>query len=543
MERAVQGVSAAPGVAFGVAVVLDRPRPLARTAVPPAARGREVDRANAALQAAAHELQEIATRLREKGRDAEAEIVETGELMAGDPALIERVRSLIVESGLPADAALGRAADQIATDLANLADPTLALRADDVRSLGRRAAAHARGGRTHASAGVLVAATLGPADVAELATHAKGVALAGGGVTAHAAIVARSLGMPMVVGLGADALDVEDGEEVVLDGDAGVLIRRPDPGRVAAARAMTEQRHTARSNAVASRLEPAETTDGHRLVVLANAASVAEVIEGAEQGAEGVGLLRTELGFLDASAWPSLAQHLAFLKPVLDRLEGRTATVRLLDFGGDKTPPFLHGVEGRGIELLLQAPEALRAQLTAIVEAGTGTKLRILIPMVTSPDQVRAVHEMLGNVLDGRPAPQVGSMIETPEAASRAAEIADASDFLSIGTNDLTQLVLGLDREKSKSAPVTDIRVLRLIEATTHASRAAGIPVDVCGEAASDAEAMPILVGLGVDELSVAAARVGEVRQAIRALDFKICREAAEERLLDQPADAARKGV
>jgi phosphoenolpyruvate-protein kinase (PTS system EI component) len=523
--------------------VLDRPRPLARTAVPPAARGREVDRANAALQAAAHELQEIATRLREKGRDAEAEIVETGELMAGDPALIERVRSLIVESGLPADAALGRAADQIATDLANLADPTLALRADDVRSLGRRAAAHARGGRTHASAGVLVAATLGPADVAELATHAKGVALAGGGVTAHAAIVARSLGMPMVVGLGADALDVEDGEEVVLDGDAGVLIRRPDPGRVAAARAMTEQRHTARSNAVASRLEPAETTDGHRLVVLANAASVAEVIEGAEQGAEGVGLLRTELGFLDASAWPSLAQHLAFLKPVLDRLEGRTATVRLLDFGGDKTPPFLHGVEGRGIELLLQAPEALRAQLTAIVEAGTGTKLRILIPMVTSPDQVRAVHEMLGNVLDGRPAPQVGSMIETPEAASRAAEIADASDFLSIGTNDLTQLVLGLDREKSKSAPVTDIRVLRLIEATTHASRAAGIPVDVCGEAASDAEAMPILVGLGVDELSVAAARVGEVRQAIRALDFKICREAAEERLLDQPADAARKGV
>src|SRR5712692_7552170 len=525
MERAVQGVSAAPGVAFGVAVVLDRPRPPARTAVAPVARGREVDRANAALQAAAHELQEIATRLREQGRDGEAEIVETGELMAADPGLIERVQSLILESGLPADAALGHAADQIATDLANLADPTLALRADDVRSLGRRAAAHARGGRTHASDGVLVAATLGPADVAELATHAKGVALAGGGVTAHAAIVARSLGMPMVVGLGADALDVEDGEEVVLDGDAGVLIRRPDP------------------DAVARRLEPAETKDGHRLVVLGNAASVAEVIEGAEQGAEGVGLLRTELGFLDTSAWPSLAQHLAFLKPILDRLEGRTATVRLLDFGGDKTPPFLHGVEGRGIELLLLAPEALKTQLAAIVEAGTGTKLRILIPMVTSPDQVRAVHEMLGNVLDGRPAPQVGSMIETPEAALRAGDIADASDFLSIGTNDLTQLVLGLDREKSKSAPVTDIRVLRLIEATTNAARAAGIPVDVCGEAASDAEAMPILVGLGVDELSVAAARVGEVRQAIRALDFKICRGAAEERLLDQPADAARKGV
>ena len=543
MEHSVHGVSAAPGIAFGVAVVLDRPRPLARTAVAPAARGHEVDRANAALHAAAHDLAEIATRLREKGCEAEAEIVETGELMAADPALVARVQSLILESGVPADAALGQAADQIATDLASLADPTLALRADDVRSLGRRAAAHARGGRTHASPGVLVAGTLGPADVAELVTHANGVALAGGGVTAHAAIVARSLGMPMVVGLGADALDVEDGEEVVLDGDAGVLIRRPDPGRIAAARAMTEHRHTARRIAVARRLEPAETRDGHRLVVLANAASVAEVIEGAEQGAEGVGLLRTELGFLDAPAWPSLAHHLAFLKPILDRLEGSAATVRLLDFGGDKTPPFLHGVEGRGIELLLQAPEALRTQLAAIVEAGTGTKLRILIPMVTSPDQVRAVHQMLGDVLDGRPVPQVGSMIETPEAALRAGEIADASDFLSIGTNDLTQLVLGLDREKSKSAPVTDIRVLRLIEATTYAARTAGIPVDVCGEAASDASAMPILVGLGVDELSVAAARVGEVRQAIRALDFKICREAAEERLLDQPADAARQGV
>src|SRR5260370_23692412 len=153
--------------------------------------------------------------------------------------------------------------------------------------------------------------------------------------------------------------------------------------------------------------------------------------------------------------------------------------------------------------------------------------------MVSSPDQVRAVYEMLGNVLDGRPAPQVGSMIETPEAALRAGEIADASDFLSIGTNDLTQLVLGLDREKSKSAPVTDIRVLRLIEATTHAARVAGIAVDICGEAASDAEAMPILVGVGVDELSVAAARVGEVRQAIRGLDFKIRRQPREARLLD----------
>src|SRR5260370_13009120 len=232
MERAVQGVSAAPGLACGVAVVLDRPRPLGRTAVAPAARGRELDRANAALQAAAHELQEIATRLRENGRDAEAEIVETGELMAADPALIERVQSLILASGLPADVALGQAADQIAMDLANLADPTLALRAEDVRSLGRRAAAHARGGKTNASGGGLVAATLGPADVAELATHAKGVALAGGGGTAHAAVVARAAGGAMGGRLRAEVVDVGDGGEGILGGEAGALLRRraPCPG-------------------------------------------------------------------------------------------------------------------------------------------------------------------------------------------------------------------------------------------------------------------------------------------------------------------------
>jgi phosphoenolpyruvate-protein kinase (PTS system EI component) len=390
--------------------------------------------------------------------------------------------------------------------------------------------------------GILVARTLGPADVAEIATNAKGVALAGGGVTAHAAIVARSLGVPMVVGIGPDALDLEDGEEVVLDGDGGVLYRHPGAGRIAAALAEAERRYVAREHAVAHRLQPAETKDGHRVRVLANAASVAEVVESLEQGAEGIGLLRTELLFLDARAWPPLAQQSRFLTLILAPLTGRTVTVRLFDFGGDKTPPFLRGTTGRGIELLLDAPEALRAHLSAIVDAGGDVKLRILVPMVTRPDQLLAVRQELATVLDGRPSPQVGAMIETPEAARRASEIANESDFLSIGTNDLTQLVLGLDREQSKSAPVTDVRVLRLIDSTVRAAHAAGILVDVCGEAASDAAAMPVLVGLGVDELSVAAARVGEVRESIRGLNFADCRVKSEMLLVDQPADAAGKG-
>jgi multiphosphoryl transfer protein len=345
----------------------------------------------------------------------------------------------------------------------------------------------------------------------------------------------------MVVALGPDVLAVEDGEEVVLDGGAGALFRWASRGRIADAYAEVERRQSARLDAVAQRLEPAQTKDGHQLRVLANAASVAEVVESLDQGAEGVGLLRTELLFLDARAWPTASQQAGFLRPILAPLRGLIATVRLMDFGGDKTPPFLRGTTRRGIELLLDSPEALKAQLAAIVDAGADVKLRILIPMVTDPDQVLAVRNALAAVIDGRPASQVGAMIETPEAARRASDIARESDFLSIGTNDLTQLVLGLDREQSKSAPVTDMKVLRLIDATVRAAHAAGIVVDVCGEAASDATAMPVLVGLGVDELSVAAARVGEVRQWIRGLDFGACREASEKRLLDQPADAAGK--
>lgn len=540
-EVAMRGVSAAPGIAVGKAIVLDRINIGEVKVVAPDARARELELARHSLDVVATEMEQIAAGLLEAGRRQEADIVETGALMAADPGLADRVEALIMESGRSAADALRQAADESAQELAQLEDPMLALRSDDVRSVGRRAAAGASGLKPGEHSGIVIATALGPADVAEFAEHAKGIALAGGGVTAHAAIVARSLGVPMVVALGPDVLAVEDGEEVVLDGGAGALFRWPSPTRIADAHSEVERRRGARQDAVAQRSEPAQTKDGHRLRVLANAASVAEVVESLDQGAEGVGLLRTELLFLDAQAWPGAGQQANFLRPILAPLRGLIATVRLLDFGGDKTPPFLRGTTGRGIELLLDSPEALTAQLAAIMDAGTDVKLRILIPMVTDPQQVVAVRKALATVIDGRPSPQVGAMIETPPAALGASSIAQVSDFLSIGTNDLTQLVLGLDREQSKSAPVTDRKVLRLIDSTVRAAHAAGIVVDVCGEAASDAVVMPILVGFGVDELSVAAARVGEVRRWIRGLDFAECREKSEASLVDQPADAAGK--
>jgi phosphoenolpyruvate-protein phosphotransferase len=539
-EVVLGGVTAAPGMASGKAVLLDRRHSARDESIAQLLRPAELERARASLDAAAADLESIASRLRADGRGADADIVDTGVLMARDPSLDAALAGLVMHVGLSAAAALREATEEIARQLAAVENEMLALRADDVRSLGRRAAAHASGDEVSVMDGVLIAESLGPADVAELSSGVRGIALSGGGVTAHAAIVARSLGLPMIVGLGPRLLEVASGEPVVLDADAGVLVCHPQPARLAVAEEVTARRRAARDRALGQKDEPAITLDGHRVRVLANVAGVAELEEALAQGAEGVGLLRTELLFLDAEQWPSRSQHVRFLTPILAGLRGRTATVRLLDFGGDKTPPFLRGVTERGVELLLRFPQALREQVAAIVEAGQRTRLRVLIPMVTSVDQVRAVRAVLAEVSGQRSLPELGAMIETPEAAEHASAIAAATDFLSLGTNDLTQLVLGLDRERSKSAPVMHPDVLRLIDITMRAARAANIPVDVCGEAGSDPVAMPVLVGLRVDELSVAAARVGEVRERIRSLTLSGCESAAAAALLGKVPDAGR---
>ena len=536
-ERTLAGVPAAPGLAAGEARIRDRPPSSARATVPPDRRAAEVERAERALNAAAAELAALGERLRPT-RPSEAEIVETGALMAADPTLRDAVARAIVERGSAASDAILEAADLQAALLAELDDVTLAARAADVRSLGRRAARLAAGGASMVAGGtdaVLVATDLGPADVVELGPEVRAVALAAGGVTAHAAIVARSLGLPMVVGLGDPLLALPDRGPLVVDGTAGTVVAAPSPERLAAARAADAERRRPRARAAARDL-PAVTRDGRRVRVLANAAGPAEVAAALEAGAEGVGLLRTELAFLDAGDWPSREQHRRALEPVLAGLAGRIATVRLLDFGGDKTPPFLGGPgqRERGVQLLLKAPEALAAQLRAVLDAGRPTGLRVLVPMVIGPDDVRAVRELLLEAVAAMPGagmPQLGAMIEVPAAAAMATHLAPMVDFFSIGTNDLTNFQLGLDRSAPGEAPAHHPAVLRLIAETTRAAREAGILVDVCGEAASDPVAMPLLLGLGVDELSVGAARVGTVRDWVRALSQAEARAVAERAL------------
>jgi phosphoenolpyruvate-protein kinase (PTS system EI component) len=543
-ERALHGLAASPGVAAGDVWLLD-----ASEAPDEPHRGHEVEAAAAlaALDAEALELGAQAERLRADGLAEEAEILVANQLMALDPLLHDEVARLTTE--LTAGAALRTAAARHAELLAALDDPLLAARATDVRELGRRAARALAGGvATPPAAGptVVVASDLGPADVADLRTSEAAVvaiALAHGAATSHAAIVARSLGLPMVVALGEELLD--DAAQAVVDGNDGVV--HLNPGLARKRWAVTEMERLAdrRRSLARSRALPPVTRDGRWVTLLCNAATTVEIDAGLAAEADGIGLLRSELAFLEATAWPTEADHEQALAPLLALLPGRVATVRVLDFGEDKTPPFLRGTTQRGLALLLERPEQLSAQLRALLRSAAETELRVLLPLVESPHQLRAVRALLRTAAAdagwAEALPPLGAMIETPEAAGRAREIALESDFLSIGTNDLVQYTLGYNRAEplATAASAADPRVLTLIAATVEAAHATGVNVEICGESASLPELAALYVGLGVDELSVAPARVDEVRTTVRALRADLAADAAARALAAGSLNAA----
>ncbi len=532
----LRGLGASPGVVVGRAVVLREV--MAREAVP------DPGAALSALAQAALELGRAAGALRDNGLVDEAEILEANRLMAEDPSLDARVREL--GARLSPAAAVLAATDGYAALLAELPDTSLAARAADVRELGRRAARIAEGSGVPVPPtgdSILVARELGPAEVAELelgSGRIVGFALAEGSATAHAAIVARSLGAPMAVALGPALTGIEDGSLLVLDGEEGVVSIDPSPAVLEAAGASMRADARRRRALTALRGLPVETVDGRSIALLCNAASLAEIDAGLAAGAKGVGLLRTELAFLHSASWPTEHEHRTVLEPLLARLRGRVATVRTLDFGADKTPPFLADTAQRGLALTLAHPDALAAQLRAIVVAGAGTRLRILLPLVESAQQVRSVRGLLREACGTERAFELGAMIETPEAARRAREIALEADFLSIGTNDLVSSTLELDRDLPHASVATaaDPLVLTHIAAVVTAAHDIGITVEVCGEAAGVPELVAIFVGLGIDELSVAPARIDLVRGIVRGLSAERSAALAREALVAPSARA-----
>jgi phosphocarrier protein FPr/phosphocarrier protein len=347
-----------------------------------------------------------------------------------------------------------------------------------------------------------------------------------GGATAHVGIVARSLGVPALFGIDPTLLDLPDGTEVMLDTRAGVVVVAPgQDDRLLAEREATSVRDR-RALLAAVRQGPVSTRNGDTVVVLANVASSVEAELAVSMDAPGIGLLRTEMPFLGATGWPTYAEHVAQLTPVLTPLRGRPVTVRTLDFADDKLPPFLRaertGPLGPGLPLVLAEPEAFGAQLRAILHCGVscGVRVSIMFPMVDSvPTMQRCRDLAVAAAADlGVPVPPIGAMVEMREAVAVVDDLAQVADFFSIGTNDLTAAILGLNRRDPALTPprLREPAVLDAVARTVRAGRASGISVSVCGDAASDPSLVPDLLSVGCRTLSVAPSMVDEVRAAVR---------------------------
>lgn len=537
MTRTHAVVAAAPGSALGPAW---RPRPAAADVAADVAQVRD------AFTATALRLEQLAAAVRADGAAEGADILEAEALIARDPSFVGGVVDLMPARWRePATALVREVAQRQAASLESLESEQLRARAADVRQVGRMVVEHLTGSRPVAPDGdfVLVDDEVTAPDLLEHADQVVAAVSARGGANSHAAIVARSLGIPLVVQAPADSVD--DGALLLVDADAARLVVSPDEASQATARAVAADRAAAVDAERAQRTLPAETVDGVRVTLLANVASGVEARRAVEAGCDGVGLLRTELGFLDAHDWPRQAEHDEHLAPVLAPLAGLPVTVRLLDFTNDKKPAFADA-SALGLDGLLAHPDALDAQLAAIVSAGRGVDLRVLVPMVVTPDQVLTVRLRLSRVADrmGVAAPSLGPMVELPDAARAAADLAEVSDFLSLGTNDLTAAALGLDRTDPRFTATLTLHpaVLDLVDATVRAGVAAGVPVSVCGDAAADPSVLPVLLGAGVRAVSVAPSRLAAVRTVVRQSEIGRCVELFEQARSPGSASGVRLG-
>jgi phosphoenolpyruvate-protein kinase (PTS system EI component) len=492
-----------------------------------------------AFAAVARERSALAQQLREGGRGEEADIVAIGALIAADPALVDPAVAA-ARNGADAVAAVERSAAAQAAAIAALANPDLAARADDIRQVASAVLAHLAGGSAApppADSFILIRREVDPADLIRLA----GAGLAGavsvsGGANSHAAIIARGLGIPMLAGADPAVLTAPAGHPAILDAVAGRLIVSPSPQELAAVAGLpAPPRATVptgvpgpagRDGAAPAPAAPLRTADGQEITLLCNVASATETRLGLAGGAAGVGLLRTEIPFIGATEWPSESDHRRVLDPVLGLLSGKPAVVRLLDFSGDKIPAFLAG-RPAGLAALLGHPRALGDQLRAVLRRGRDTGLAVMVPMVSTLDQMAHVRSALAEAAAQTDAdvPELGMMVEVAATASAADTFARASDFFSIGTNDLTSQALGLDRADPAMRPAlaADPRVLALIFQVVQAAGAAGVEVSVCGDAAADPAVLPLLIGLGVRKLSVGAARVPQVAGWIARADSSAC--------------------
>ena len=563
-ERTYPGIPASPGLAIGEAFLfesasLEIPRYKAKDVT------QELDRLQKARERAALEIEGILQSSTQIGL-SEAAVFDAHKMFIEDPDLLEMVKTA-VQNNLNAEAAWMDSIQVFAAALAQLPDPTLRARAADVDDVGRRVLRHLLGQPeaqlpSFARPVIIIARDLAPSQTVRLDKHLiLAFCTAAGGATSHTAILAKALGIPAVVGLGDLVLSLPGGTPLLVDGSQGVLISHPQAETLAAFQDRVQGDRLSAARELEQAANPSVTLDGHRVEVAANVGGLADTLSALEFGAEGIGLLRTEFLFLGRTQAPDEDEQLAAYRTILEQMQDRPVTVRTLDAGGDKPIPYLDlGQEAnpflgvRAIRLCLQEPGLFKVQLRALLRAGAGHNLRIMFPMIATLEEVRRAKKLLSearNELESGGIPccqdyQTGIMFEIPSVAWMAEEFARLVDFISVGTNDLTQYTFAAERNNERVAYLGDAchpAILRQIRHVIQAGHQAGCWVGVCGELAGDPQAVPILLGLGLDEFSMTPASIPHTKVILRSLNYQDAVGLAESALKLESAEAVRQYV
>ena len=551
-ESRVRAAVASRGLAVGQAVLLSaREISVDEAGKGPAHETAEFDRARAEVRAKLERMSATAHATAKEVIAAHLEFLDDWELVASARRAISRGKS--------AGFAWRRAVRDSADTLRALGDPRLTERIDDLLDLETQVLEALLGATasqlpTLPERAIIVCEDLKPSQFVALdATRVAGICMAAGGPTSHVALLSAALGIPMLVAAGEAVLAIESGRWLVLDAENGVLHTTPDDEQIHAAEQTLVSRHQRKQVERASAQAECRTADGERIEVFANLGSVSEVAAAVANGAEGCGLLRSEFLFLERSSAPDEQEQRQEYQAIASALGGRALIIRTLDIGGDKPIPYLPlpaeenpALGLRGIRTSLWRPDLLRTQLRAILSVQPAEQCRLLLPMITDVGELRAIRRIINELCRElrRDAPvSLGVMIETPAAAVSAEQLARECDFLSIGTNDLTQYTLAMDRTHSELAHRIDAlhpAVLRLIELVVTGAQRHDRLVAVCGGLASDPAAVAILVGLGVRELSVVPAVIPQIKQLVRGLSLQSAATLAQAALQLESPEAVR---
>jgi phosphotransferase system enzyme I (PtsI) len=561
-ERRFQGLAVSPGIARGE-VWLHRPDDEVPPRIEVGENGveEEISRLEAALLQTRQQIQELHHQIAQSIGSEDASVFDAHLLVVEDRMLIDEVLRTIRKERLNAESVFASVAGRYAKTLGEIDDPYLRERAADILDVCRRVVRNLMGRQTRltppvGTPRVLVAHNISPSETAQFSpSSVLGFAADQGSKTSHTAIMARSLNIPAVVALQDISQHVTHGDRVLLDGYRGWVILNPNKQTLAEYKDFERQKGKVERDLVGLRETECKTADGKHVVLSANIEMPRDAALVSRSGAEGVGLFRTEFLYMNRDRLPAEEEQYEAYRSVLEELRPAPVIIRTLDLGGDKImsalnlPEELNPFLGwRAIRFCLERVDVFKTQIRAILRASAHGKARMMYPMISGVGEVRRAKVLLEECraelrAEGVPFDaemEVGAMIEIPSAAICADLVAREVDFLSIGTNDLVQYTIAVDRLNERIAYLyepTHPAILRLIRMVAEAGRAAGIWVGVCGEMAGEVALTPLLLGLGVDELSTGTALVPRVKRAVQSLHSEECRAlAAAVSVMDSPA-------